>query len=262
MRIGIWQVDAFASRPFAGNPAAVCPLVAWLPERLMQQIAAETNLSETAFIVKGPSGWEIRWFTPVREIDLCGHATLASAWVVFHKLDGRLKSVTFSSKSGPLTVERNGETLSLDFPARPGEHVSPPPELAEALGRAPAEVLKARDLMAVYLTEDEVRALHPDFGKLHRLDAHAVIATAPGKQCDFVSRFFAPRSGIQEDPVTGSSHCTLIPYWSRRLRKREMRAVQVSPRGGELLLEDRGDRVAIAGRAVPVLEGILMVDGA
>jgi PhzF family phenazine biosynthesis protein len=260
MRIPIYKLDAFTSRVFHGNPAAVCPLGAWLKDATLQRIAAENNLSETAFLVGGEkAGYEIRWFTPAQEVDLCGHATLASGYVVLNILKPGLDAVRFQSKSGSLKVSRAGELLSLDFPTRSPTRCPPPHGLKEALGRAPARTLVSRDVMAVYESEDEVRALQPDMAKLGRLHAFAVIATAPGKQVDFVSRFFAPRAGIPEDPVTGSSHCTLIPYWAKRLGKKRLRALQVSKREGELYCELRGERVSIAGDAVLYLEGSIEV---
>lgn len=259
MRIPIYKLDAFTSRVFHGNPAAVCPLAGWLPEQTMQSIAAENNLSETAFFVADKGGYQIRWFTPNQEIDLCGHATLASAHVILNLLKPGLTAVKFSSKSGALKVGRAGELLALDFPTRSPNRCPPPHGLAEALGRAPARTFVSRDVMAVYETEDEVRALSPDFEKLGKVNAFAVIATAPGREADFVSRFFAPRTGIAEDPVTGSSHCTLIPYWAKKLGKKRLRALQLSARGGELLCELRGERVSIAGRSVLYLEGTIEV---
>lgn len=275
MEIPLFQVDAFAEAPFSGNPAAVCPLEEWLPDELMQAIAAENNLSETAFLVpRGPARFGLRWFTPAVEVDLCGHATLASAWVVFERLWGSPlgssetggtgaeggERVTFDTRSGALTVRREGELLAMDFPARPAEPCRTPAGLAKALGRPPAEVRAAlRDYLAVYHSEEEVRGLRPDPLRLAALDRPGVIVTAPGTERDFVSRFFAPAVGVPEDPVTGSAHCTLVPYWSERLGKRVLRARQVSARGGELLCEALGDRVGIAGRAILYLEGTLRV---
>ena len=258
MTIPIFQVDAFTSRVFGGNPAAVCPLESWLDDATMQAIAAENNLSETAFFVGGGGEYEIRWMTPTAEVDLCGHATLASGWVVMNRLESGRAEVTFASRSGPLKVVRQGELLALDFPARPAAPVEDGETMGAALGRAPRLVLGARrDYLAVFDTEEEVRGLRPDMGKVAALDRHAVIATAPGRDCDFVSRFFAPALGIPEDPVTGSAHCTLVPYWAARLGKDSLRALQVSARGGELFCQQRADRVLIAGRAVPFLSGTI-----
>jgi len=257
--IPIYQVDAFASRLFAGNPAAVCPLEEWLDDSLLQQIAAENNLSETAFFVRGGDRYRLRWMTPEVEVDLCGHATLASAFVIFNYLDRLADSVTFDTRGGELIVRREGDLLAMDFPARLAAPCDAPPGLVHALGRSPAEVNAAQYLMAVFETEDEVRALAPDMKRLAEVDAFGVIVTAPGREADFVSRFFAPRAGISEDPVTGSSHCTLVPYWARRLCKKQLYARQVSRRGGELWCEERGDRVKIAGRAILYMQGTISV---
>ena len=259
MRIPIVHVDAFTSQVFRGNPAAVCPLETWLDDATLQSIAAENNLSETAFFVGGRGEYEIRWMTPATEVDLCGHATLASAFVLFAEAEKGRDEVVFRSKSGPLRVRRAGDLLTLDFPARPPQPMAASEDLLEGLGRPPREVWAARDYLAVYDTEDEVRSLAPDFTRLGRLDRFAVAVTAPGTRVDFVSRFFAPAQGIPEDPVTGSSHCTLVPYWSRRLGKKRLHALQVSPRGGELFCEDGGDRVTISGRAVRYLQGTIEV---
>ncbi len=260
MKLSLFQVDAFASRVFRGNPAAVVPLEGWLDDRTLQSIATENNLSETAFLVGCAGEYEIRWMTPASEVDLCGHATLGSAWVVFHRLEPGGGEVRFRSKSGMLRVVAEQDRLVLDFPSRPP--VPAPASLdavADALGRRPAEILAARDYLALYGTEDEVRALRPDMGKTAALDRMAVIATARGRDCDFVSRFFAPQVGVPEDPVTGSSHCTLVPFWSARLGQTRLFARQLSARGGELWCEDRGDRVAIGGQAALYLEGTIEV---
>ena len=263
MKLRLFQVDAFASRVFAGNPAAVVPLDRWLPDETMQAIAAENNLSETAFFVGEKGYFHIRWMTPTEEVDLCGHATLAAAWVVFNEIEKGRTEVHFRSQSGPLRVSALGDTLSLDFPSRPPEAKSGATDtLTAALGARPRDVLASRDYMAVFETEDEVRALKPDMTRVSALDRMAVIATAPGRDCDFVSRFFVPSLGIPEDPVTGSAHCTLVPYWSKRLGKSRLFARQVSARGGELWCEDRGERVAIAGRCVKYLEGTIELPGA
>jgi PhzF family phenazine biosynthesis protein len=255
LRIPVYQVDSFASRVFSGNPAAVCPLKKWLPDEQMQAIAAENNLANTAFFVANQDGYDLRWFTPKVEVALCGHATLASAFIIFHDLAPAAKSVRFETKSGALIVTRDGDLLSMDFPACPATGCEMPPELLRALGSQPEAVLTARDYIAVYATEDEVWKLIPDLGMVMQLDRFGLIVTAPGRQADFVSRFFAPAQGVPEDPVTGSAHCTLIPYWSKRLGKKKLHAQQVSPRGGELECEDRGERVIISGRAVRFLEG-------
>lgn len=259
MRLPLFQVDAFARDPFRGNPAAVVPLEGWLPDRLLQAIAAENNLSETAFFVPEGEGFRIRWFTPVTEVDLCGHATLASAWVILNELFPEWDRVDFGSQSGPLGVRREGEYYLLDFPSRPPRPVPVPAGLAEALGAEVLEAWQSRDLVAVLTDEAAVGSLRPDFSALARLDAFAVVATAPGDTCDFVSRFFVPKEGIPEDPVTGSAHSTLIPFWAQRLGRDRMLARQLSVRGGELLCGLQGDRVAIGGTAVKVMEGELIL---
>jgi len=268
MKIPIYQIDAFASVVFTGNPAAVCPLERWLPDATMQSIAAENNLAETAFFVpRRPAGalpvggveYDLRWFTPEAEIDLCGHATLASGHVVFSVLEPSRESVTFHSRSGPLMVRRDGEMLALDFPSRPPTRCDAPAGLVEALGVTPVELWSSRDLMVLLGSEHAVRGLAPSFDRIRALKVFGVIVTAPGREVDFVSRFFAPSMGVPEDPVTGSAHCTLIPYWAKRLGKTRLTARQVSVRGGELYCEDRGERVTIAGRAVQYLEGMIEV---
>jgi PhzF family phenazine biosynthesis protein len=261
MKLRLVQIDAFASHVFAGNPAAVVPLERWLEDETLQAIATENNLSETAFLVGGNGEYHIRWMTPAAEVDLCGHATLASGWLVLNDLEPGRREVRFASRSGPLRVVAEDDRLALDFPARPPEPAAGAGDaLGEALGRRPAVALAAhRDYMAVFETEAEVRALRPDMGRLSALDRLGVIATAPGSDSDFVSRFFAPGLDVPEDPVTGSAHCTLVPYWSKRLGRSRLFARQVSARGGELWCEDQGERVRIAGRAVPYLEGVIDV---
>jgi len=217
MKIPIVQVDAFTSQVFRGNPAAICPLESWLDDQTLQSIAAENNLSETAFLVGGSGRYEIRWMTPAAEVDLCGHATLASAFVLFGDAEQARDEILFTSKSGELKVRREGDLLTLDFPSRPPQPMTASEDLLEGLGHPPREVWAARDYLAVFETENEVRTLAPDFGRLARVDRFAVIATARGDRVDFVSRFFAPGKGIPDDPVTGSAHCTLIPYWAKRL---------------------------------------------
>lgn len=257
MRIPLYQIDAFTGRLFRGNPAAVCPLEEWLEDEQMQAIAAENNLSETAFFVRRGEGYQLRWFTPKVEVDLCGHATLASAFVILSYLEPAREEVRFETRSGELVVRRNGDLLAMDFPAREPWRCECPVTLSQALGKPPLEVWEARDYMAVYESEDEVRALAPDMGALVVVGHFAVIVTAPGREADFVSRFFAPAAGVPEDPVTGSAHCTLVPYWARRLGKTQLQARQVSARGGELFCVYRGERVTIAGRAVRYLEGTI-----
>lgn len=259
MELPIYQVDAFAPALFRGNPAAVVPLESWLPDTTLQSIAAENNLAETAYFVKTGDRYHLRWFTPAFEIDLCGHATLASAWVIVHLLSPGATRVRFDTRSGELLVDAVNDLLRLDFPVRPPEHVTPLGPVREALGGEPVELLASRDYFAVYRTAAEVAALQPDMNLLTHCDRFGFIATAPGDDCDFVSRFFAPAAGVPEDPVTGSAHCTLIPYWARRLGKDELFARQISSRGGELWCELKGDRVTMAGRGVLYLRGTIQV---
>jgi PhzF family phenazine biosynthesis protein len=259
-------VDAFADRPFTGNPAAVVPLVEWLPDALMQSIAAEMNLSETAFFAPEPGtdgGFRLRWFTPTIEVELCGHATVATAAVLLGRLEPTRRRVVFESQSGPLPVERDGDRFVLDFPvklATPVDDADLLEAATAALGDRPQALLRARDLMAVFGHADQVRAMRPDFGRVAVLDFHGVVVTAPGDHgYDCVSRFFAPAIAINEDPVTGSAHCMLTPYWAERLGKTTLHAYQASARGGELACELVGDRVKLGGRAVLVASGTLHV---
>src|SRR5580765_3338259 len=260
MKYEIFQVDAFTSKLFAGNPAAVVPLTSWLSDETMLNIAAENNLAETAYFVKNADGYDLRWFTPTVEMDLCGHATLASAFVIFTILGTDEKVLKFQTKSGLLTVERDGDRFVLDFPSRPPVATEIPDGLIEAIGREPKEVLRSRDYFLVYETEADIRAIEPNFAELLKIKTHAVIVTAKGDKSDFVSRFFAPEVGVFEDPVTGSAHCNLIPYWAEKLGKTELFARQVSSRGGELYCELAGDRVKIAGNAVLYLKGEIYVE--
>lgn len=257
MEIPFYQIDAFASRVFSGNPAGVCLLQSWLPDDVLQAIAAENNLSETAFLVKADGFFDLRWFTPAVEIDLCGHATLASGHLIFELLNFAGDSILFKSKSGDLYVHRKDGLLFLDFPSRKPETCAMPQGLEDMLGVSPAHVACSRDLMAVLDDEEAVRTLAPDLDAVAGLDAFALIVTAPGKEVDFVSRFFAPGAGIPEDPVTGSAHCTLIPYWAERLNKKNLHALQLSKRGGELFCEDKGDRVLIGGHCAIYLSGTI-----
>jgi predicted PhzF superfamily epimerase YddE/YHI9 len=259
MKIMMYQVDAFTDHVFGGNPAAVCVLDTWIDEKLMQNIAAENNLSETAFIVEEQGRYAIRWFTPEIEVDLCGHATLASAHVVFSVLDQAANRLDFQYSGGMLHVERSGALLRLNLPATPPVQVELPESVYIGLGRQPVEIWKSRDYMAVFSEEKEVLELRPDFVKLAEADAVGIIATAPGSSADFVSRFFAPAAGIAEDPVTGSAHCTLIPYWSEKLDKHGMKAYQASRRGGWIACENLGDRVVVAGHAVTYMQGEIYV---
>jgi predicted PhzF superfamily epimerase YddE/YHI9 len=256
MKIPLYQVNAFSSRPFSGNPAAICPLGQWLPDTILQAVAAENNLSETAYYVPGKGAYELRWFTPTVEVDLCAHATLAAAYVIREiRRESLSTTLNFETKSGRLAVEKDGDRYVLDFPSRPAKECTVDPALVPGLGGRPAQILAARDYLCVFETEGQVRQLRPDMGKLATLDRFAVIATAPGRDCDFVSRFFAPAQGIPEDPVTGSAHCTLVPHWAQRLEKTHLFARQVSLRGGELWCEHLDDRVRIGGHAVKFLEG-------
>jgi PhzF family phenazine biosynthesis protein len=263
MRIPLYQVDTFTSRLFAGNPAAVCPLTEWLPDTTMQAIAAENNLAETAFFVAQGEGYLLRWFTPTVEVDLCGHATLASGYVVAHVLRPELRSVRFDTlKAGPLGVARDGDLLAMDFPSWPPERGPADPQILAALvGKPPVESFVARGrTLAVYERAEDVAALRPDFAAMRQVPGADAIVTAPGRDgVDFVSRYFAPNYGIDEDPVTGSAHCVLTPYWAKRLGRNEFRARQISARGGDLVCTLRGDRVTLAGRAVLYLEGTITV---
>lgn len=258
MEIPYFEVAAFSRQPFAGNPAGVCLLENdWLPDDVMQKIAAENNLAETAFVVPRGDRFDLRWMTPAIEVDLCGHATLASAHVLIHHRNYKRDSICFDSKSGELNVSKDNGRLVLDFPAQPAKPCPVPAKLSEALRATPQSVLKGRDYFAVFGTEKEVAAIQPNFEMVASLDAQGVVVTAPGDQCDFVSRYFVPAAGILEDPVTGSTHCTLIPYWSERLGKRQLAARQISSRGGELFCEDRTDRVRIAGYAATYMQGTI-----
>lgn len=254
MRINLYQVDAFAQRVFEGNPAAVCPLEKWLEESVLQAIAEENNLSETAFFVPSEKGFHLRWFTPVAEVDLCGHATLAAAHVLFEILGYPRKSIVFETRSGELVVERKGALLAMDFPALPPQPCLAPEALIEGLGQRPLEVLVADDYLAVFEDENIIRALSTDLSKLGRLDLRGVAVTAPGHTADFVSRFFAPKYGIPEDPVTGSAHCELAPYWATKLGKDCLHARQVSKRGGDVLCQVHGNRVTLSGTAVTFMK--------
>ena len=265
MKLPLYWVDAFTDRIFHGNPAAVVPLAAWPEAALMQRIAFENNLAETAFFVRTGAGrFHLRWFTPELEMDLCGHATLASAFVIFTQLGEAGDRLVFDTLSGPLTVTRRDARLELDFPSRPAIAVPPaqvPPTLIAGLGGTPPEWIgKSRDYICIYPSTEAVLALKPDFAALNQIDVIGIIATGPGRDgIDFVSRFFAPNCGVPEDPVTGSSHCTLVPYWAERLGKTKLRARQVSVRGGDLICELAGDRVKMAGHAVLYLRGEIEV---
>ena len=259
MTIRLLQIDTFTERVLGGNPAAVCPLDAWLDEATMQAIAAENNLSETAFLVPEGEGYRLRWFTPNVEVDLCGHATLAAAFVVFEELEHGTDNVVFETLSGRLTVTREGEALVMDFPAQPAQPAPPPPVLVKALGAAPAEVLAGADWIAVFESASDVAGLHPDHALLTTLDRRGVVATAPGDDSDYVLRFFAPKNAVPEDPVTGNVQTALVPYWAGRLGKQRLSARQLSARGGRMACEDRGERVSIAGRAVLYMDATISV---
>ncbi|MDE3245031.1 MAG: PhzF family phenazine biosynthesis protein [Acidobacteriota bacterium] len=257
MRTPIFQLDAFTTRRFAGNPAAVMPLDQFLEEAVMQAVAAENNLAETAFLVPAGGDYRLRWFTPTMEVPLCGHATLASAAVVMERLEPSRNQVIFHSASGPLTVNRTGAGYVMDFPARLSQPVPVPPGLAEALGVPPLEVVAdAFNYLVLLESAQMVRDLAPDTAGIARLDRGGVIVTAPGDNgYDFVSRYFAPAKGIPEDPVTGGAHCALAPYWAARLNKNAFRAFQASRRGGEIICRLAGDRVELEGNCAFYLEG-------
>lgn len=259
MKLSIYQVDAFTSKLFGGNPAAVCPLEHWLADNVMQSIAAENNLAETAYFVKKENYYELRWFTPETEVDLCGHATLATAFVIFNLLKNETEKIIFQTKSGKLEVTKRNDLLVMNFPSRKPVAAKIPEGLIDAIGKAPKEVMQSRDLLLLYDSEEDVLSLQPNFNLLGKIDCFGYIATAKGNEVDFVSRFFAPKEGINEDPVTGSAHSTLIPFWSERLGKNEMVARQISKRGGELFCKQLGDRVEIAGNAVLYLTGTIEV---
>lgn len=255
IKIPLYQIDAFAENSFTGNPAAVCPLSEWLPDELMQSIAEENNLSETAFFVPTVHGFHIRWFTPVAEVDLCGHATLASAHVIFTYLDFEGKTIEFESKSGRLTVMKDEGLLIMDFPAQPPVPCQTPDPISKAFQSTPVECLKSDDYIVVFDAEEDIFSAQPDLAELSELDLRGVVITAQSAEYDFVARFFAPKYGIDEDPVTGSAYTQLMPYWSNRLGVTTLHAKQVSSRGGELLCELIEDRVKIAGNAVTYLIG-------
>jgi PhzF family phenazine biosynthesis protein len=261
MKLKQYQIDAFTDKLFSGNPAAVLPLDAWPADSLLQAIAAENNLSETAFFVPTGNGFHLRWFTPVEEVDLCGHATLATAFVLFERLGYAGPVLTFQTRSGDLFVEKRDGRFQLNLPAAPPVPGEIPPLLVEGLGRRPLHLLVAGEYMAVFAEETAVRSLTPDYARLAQLDLSGVIVTAPGDDpdVDFVSRFFAPKIGIPEDPVTGSAHAILAPYWADRLGKNPLYARQISPRGGEMICEVKGDRVLLLGAAVLFMEGEIVI---
>lgn len=259
MKLKMYQVDAFAERVFEGNPAAVCPLEYWPDDALLQAIAEENNLSETAFFVPVGEAFELRWFTPAEEVDLCGHATLATAHVIYTHLRYSEPELQFQTRSGVLTVSRTEQGLCMDFPATIPVLTDAPPELINGLGQAPDEVLAAFDYVVVYGSEEDVLALAPDFTQLQTLGLRGVVATAPGKQSDFVSRCFFPKLQVNEDPVTGSAHCELTPYWSQRLGRTLLTARQLSKRGGSIGCELRGDRVLLSGKGVDYMVAEILI---
>ena len=260
MKISIFQVDAFTSELFCGNPAAVCPLESWTCDKILQLIAYENNLSETAFFVNENDGYRIRWFTPTCEVDLCGHATLASAYIIFNEIDSTVSNIKFFSNSGELNVTRNSDLISLDFPSLPPKISQNPENIYSAFNIKPNEVLEAEDYLLIYDNEKQIESILPDLNVLRCIDLRGVIVSSKGNDCDFVSRFFAPKYGIDEDPVTGSAHCTLIPYWSEKLGKKKLHAKQLSKRGGELFCEMKRDRVIISGQAVKYLSGEIEIE--
>lgn len=258
MKLTLYQIDAFAEKVFSGNPAAVCVLDSWLEDKTMQQIAMENNLAETAFLVKNDDRYEIRWFTPEIEVDLCGHATLASAYVLFRFFERNISQLEFySPRSGILKVEKADDGyLTLDFPADETVFVDEIDAITKSIGIAPLKTIKGKtDFLLIYSSQNVIEQISPNFHLLDQLDCRGVIVSAPGDEVDFVSRFFAPQCGIPEDPVTGSAHTTLTPYWSKVLGKEKMSAKQLSPRGGNLQCENLGERVKISGKAVLYMVG-------
>ncbi len=254
MRLQLFQVDAFSSKIFSGNPAAICPLESWLDDSSLQSIAEENNLSETAFFVPKAAGYHLRWFTPASEVDLCGHATLATAHILFTKLGHSADEILFYTRSGELKVKQTNTMLTMDFPALQCEPCDPPEALIEGLGKVPREVFRGEDYLVVYDNEQEIKNIEPNHIFLNQLDARGVGVTAKGSDVDFVSRFFAPKHGIDEDPVTGSFHCLLTPFWAQRLQKSRLKARQVSRRGGELICELLKNRVLLSGQCATYME--------
>lgn len=261
MELTLYQIDAFADRPFEGNPAVVCPLDEWLPDEIMQLIAEENNLSETAFYIPlGDESFQIRWFTPKTEVNLCGHATLAAAYVIFDIKGFKGKKIIFQSRSGKLEVRKRDNLFEMDFPSQTPMPCDIPKELEKALNIRPINCLKSEDYLIIFKTEEDLKNLKPNYELLKKLDLRGVIATARSEKYDFVLRFFAPKLGIKEDPVTGSAFTQLAPYWSKSLGKQKMRAKQISKRGGEVFCEFKGERVIIAGKAVKYLEGKISIN--
>lgn len=259
MNLPIYQVDAFATKVFEGNPAAICPLNEWLPDEVMQNIAMENNLSETAFFVLQGESYRLRWFTPLAEVDLCGHATLASAHVLFEHLEYDGEVIRFDSNSGELRVQKGGDRLVMEFPVSDLKKSKTPSELEEALGISPSELFKADDYLYVVDSEQQVCDLDPDFRLLKQVDTRGVIVSAPSEEFDFVSRFFAPAVGIDEDPVTGSAHTMLTPYWSKQLGKDKLIGRQISKRGGTIYCHQKGTRVELGGEARTFMKGRISI---
>lgn len=260
MELTIYQIDAFTDQLFGGNPAAVCPLTEWLPTDIMQKIALENNLSETAFIVPEGGGYHIRWFTPAIEVDLCGHATLATAHALYAEMGYAKDKVVFNSKSGLLTVFKKVDLYTMNFPTDELKSVTIPQEITEGLGGMPKEVFRGKDdYLAIFDHQTTIENFTPDFNKLSQLNARGIITTAKGDTVDFISRCFFPAAGIDEDPVTGSAHTTMTPYWTKKLDKTQMVARQLSARGGLLHCEYLGDRVNISGNAVTYLRGTITI---
>jgi PhzF family phenazine biosynthesis protein len=260
MEIPLYHIDAFASRLFEGNPAAVCPLEKWLPDEIMQSIAKENNLSETAFFVPKGRGFQIRWFTPTSEVDLCGHATLASGYALFHILGYKGDTIAFDSRSGVLIVTKREDRMVMDFPSQPPVLCDTPKEIVQAFEAAPVECLKAEDYVVVFEHERDIESADPDLSQLSKLDLRGVIITAKSTRYDFVARFFAPKYGVPEDPVTGSAYTQLAPYWASKIGSKRFRVKQVSSRGGELTCELVHDRVLISGKAIKYMEGKIHIE--
>ena len=257
MKLNIYQIDAFANKPYEGNPAAVVPLETWLDDEEMQNIAMENNLSETVFFVPSDKGYHIRWFTPITEVDMCGHATLACAYVIFNELGYKEDIIYFDSKSGELSVEKQGDFLQMDFPVQEIKSTPITDDMIEAFGIKPVEVYQSMDYIFVFEHELDILDLKPDFEVIKKLNLRGVAVTSKSEKYDFVSRFFAPKYGIKEDPVTGSAYTQMVPYWSQKLDKKILFSKQVSKRGGELICEYKGERVFIKGKAVKFLEGFI-----
>ena len=260
MEISLYQIDAFASKLFEGNPAAVCPLDEWLPDKTMQSIAEENNLSETAFFVPKKNGLHIRWFTPKGEVDLCGHATLATSYVLFNILGYKRDKIEFDSRSGLLIVTKDNERIVMDFPAQPPVLCDIPKEIGKAFNIAPIECLKSEDFIVVFEREIDIESAKPDLEQLTKLDLRGVIITAKSSRYDFIARFFAPKYGIPEDPVTGSAYTQLAPYWASKIGSKRFSVKQVSSRGGKLTCEIVDDRVLISGKAIKYLEGKINIE--